>query len=229
MTTAVVGRLEAGVNHGEQPLALLLRLAELLAVDLADLFPRTARGSTTRATTGGADGTTDPVDDSPDRGVVEDARRVGAALHALGVLVPAESVAEVLGFDDARLEAALHALESVAPAAGLRLHRLYNRVSLVRAADALPAEELAAVLRYDAARTGLNPTQAHLVHAALSRAVAPPGGRAGRHMLARSNAERVAAGSLVGARILTTDDVGDLALHPDAVASLLVPAERSAS
>ena len=54
-------------------------------------------------------------------------------------------------------------------------------------------------------------------------------GRAGRHMLARSNAERVAAGSLVGARILTTDEVGDLALHPDAAASLLVPTGRRAS
>jgi len=106
------------------------------------------------------------------------------------------------------------------------VHRLYNRVSLARAADALPAEELAAVLRYDAARTGLNPTQARLVHAALARAIEPPTGRGGRHMLAGSNAERVAAASLVGADILTTDDVGDLALHPDAAASLLVPSEQ---
>lgn len=222
VTTAVVGRLETGVNHGEQPLALLLRLAELLAVDLADLLPGTGR---TRPDPDGSDSRAD----RPDRGVADDARRVGAALHALGVLVPAETLAEVLGFDTAGLDAALDALEGVAPAAGLRLHRLYNRVSLVRAADALPGEELAAVLRYDAARTGLNPTQAHLVHAALVRAVAPPAGRAGRHMLARSNAERVAAGSLVGARILTTDEVGDLALHPDAAASLLVPTGRRAS
>ncbi len=38
------------------------------------------------------------------------------------------------------------------------------------------------------------------------------------------DAEQVAAGALVGAGILTTDDTGDLALHPDAAVSLLVPA-----
>ncbi|WP_324273776.1 helix-turn-helix transcriptional regulator [Blastococcus brunescens] len=39
VTNATVSRLESGVNHGEQPLALLLRLADLLALDLADLLP----------------------------------------------------------------------------------------------------------------------------------------------------------------------------------------------
>lgn len=164
------------------------------------------------------------TEEGPSGGAADDARLVGAALHTLGVLVPAETLADVLGWDAARLDAALGALEKVASAVGLRVHRLYNRVSLVRAADALPAEELAAVLRHDAARTGLNPVQAGLVLDALTRAVAPSAGRGGRHMLARSNAEKVAAGALVGAGILTTDDTGDLALHPDAAVSLLVPA-----
>jgi transcriptional regulator with XRE-family HTH domain len=223
VTTAVVGRLESGVNHGEQPLSLLLRLAELLALDLADLLPRT--GGNAPACDAPPDERTTGWEDP----AAADAQRVGAALHTLGVLVPLESLAEVLGFDAARLEVAVTALESAAPAAGLRVHRLYNRVSLVAAAGVLPAEELAAVLRYDAARAGLNSTQARLVHDALTRAVQPPAERAGRHMLARSNADKVAAASLVGARILTTDDVGDLALHPDAAASLLVPIGRRAS
>jgi hypothetical protein len=159
--------------------------------------------------------------------VAADARLVGAALHTLGVLVPAEALADVLRWDTARLTAAVDALELAAPAAGLRVHRLYNRVSLVRAADALPGDQLAAVLRHDAARTGLDPIQAHLVHAALARTAAPAdraGRRGGRHLLARSNAEKVAAAALVGARILTTDDAGDLALHRDAATSLLVAA-----
>jgi hypothetical protein len=42
-------------------------------------------------------------------------------------------------------------------------------------------------------------------------------------MLVRSNAEKVAAGSLAGAGILTDDDVGDLRLTDDAAVSLLVP------
>lgn len=213
VTTAVVARLESGVNHGEQPLALLLRLADLLAVDLADLLRR--GGAPKRGS--GAHGPTDS--DDP---VAADARRVGAALHTLGVLVPVEPLAEVLGFDAPRLDAALSALAAVAPSSGLRLHRLQNRVSLIRAADALPADQLAAVLRYDAARTGLTTTQARLVHAALTRAVTPPATRGGRHMLPRSNAEKVAAASLIGAGILSTDDAGDLALHPDAADSLLV-------
>lgn len=213
VTTAVVGRLESGVNHGEQPLSLLLQLAELLAVDLADLLPRTGAPAREGAVH-------DPA--GSDEPVAADARRVEAALHTLGVLVPAEALAEVLGFDAARLEAALGVLAAAAPSSGLRVHRLQNRVSLVRAADALPADELAAVLRYDAARSGLTTTQARLVHAALTRAVAPPAGRGGRHMLAKSNAEKVAASSLVGAGVLTTDAAGDLSLHPDAAASLLV-------
>jgi hypothetical protein len=43
-------------------------------------------------------------------------------------------------------------------------------------------------------------------------------------MRARSAADKGAGAALVGAAVLTTDDVGDLALHPDAAASLLVPA-----
>lgn len=218
VTSATVNRLESGVNHGEQPLGLLQRLADLLALDLADLLPRRPAPAA-RPTA---------AEEVPAGGTADDARLVGAALHTLGVLVPAETLAYVLGWDAARLTAALTTLERVATAIGLRVHRLYNRVSLVRAADALPAEELAAVLRHDAARTGLNPVQAGLVLDALTRAVAPSAERGGRHMLARSNAEKVAAGALVGADILTTDDTGDLALHPDAAVSLLV-SEREAA
>ncbi|WP_324273777.1 hypothetical protein [Blastococcus brunescens] len=163
------------------------------------------------------------ADAGPGSGIAEDARRVGAALHALGVLVSVEALADVLSFDATRLDAALQLLAQTAPAAGLRVHRLQNRVSLVRAADALPGDDLAAVMRYDAARTGLNTTQARLVHAALTRAVQPASRRGGPHMLAKSNPDKVAAAALIGARILTTDDVGDLALHPDAALSLLVP------
>ncbi|UOY01642.1 helix-turn-helix domain-containing protein [Blastococcus sp. PRF04-17] len=218
VTTAVVSRLESGVNHAEQPLALLLRLAELLGVDLADLLPRPARTSLNGP---GATVIAEPAQ--------QDARRLGAALHTLGVLVPGETLAEVLGWDSARFSAAVDALTAAAPATGLRVHRLQNRLSLVRDVDALPTEELQAVRRYDAVRAGLDRTQAHLVHEALTRTIVPAAGRGGRHMIARSNAEKVAAASLVGAGILTTDGVGDLALHPDAAYSLLVPTERGQS
>lgn len=218
VSTAVVGRLESGVNHGEQPLALLLRLAELLALDLADLLPRQVRRAPLPGTTAS--------DATAGHAARDDARRLGAALHAVGVLVPAETLAQVLDWDAARLDAAATALTAAAPAAGLRVHRLYNRISLVRDVDALPADALAAVLRHDAARTGLSTTQATLVHAALTRAVTPAAGRGGRHMLARSNADKVAAAALVGAGILTTDDNGDLALSGDAAVSLLVPGDN---
>ncbi|WP_138733601.1 helix-turn-helix domain-containing protein [Modestobacter excelsi] len=221
VTTAVVGRLESGVNHAEQPLGLLLRLAGMLGVDLADLLPHRRASATRPNVVASENAGADDRGEGP-----EDVRLLGAALHTLAVLVPVESLADVLGWDAARLATAINGLELAAPAVGLRVHRLQNRVSLVRATDALPAEALAAVLRYDAARTGLDTTQARLVHAALTRAVTDPtgrGGRGGRHMLARSNAEKVAAGSLGGAGMLTTDDAGDLCLTDDAAVSLLVP------
>jgi hypothetical protein len=53
--------------------------------------------------------------------------------------------------------------------------------------------------------------------------LAPPARRGGATLLAASISDRVAAAALVGAGILTGDDSGDLRLHPDAAASLLVP------
>ncbi|MCZ2818026.1 DUF2442 domain-containing protein [Modestobacter sp. VKM Ac-2984] len=152
VTTAVVGRLESGANHAEQPLGLLLRLAGLLGLDLADLLPRHRAQATPPTVPAGQTTGLGTSDEG-----AEDVRLVGAALHALGVLVPTETLADVLGWTAERLAAAIDGLALTAPAAGLRVHRLQNRVSLIRAADALPAEALAAVLRYDAARTGLAP------------------------------------------------------------------------
>lgn len=199
------------MNQGEQPLALLRRLAEVLAVDLPDLLPRAARRH--RGT---------GAEPSPAGPAAADARVVGAALHAIGVLVPIETLARVLSWDMDRLKAALDQLTTAAEAVGLRLHRQYNRVCLGREVGALPAEQLQAVSRYDTARSDLDLTPAQLVHAALQRAVTASAGGGGAHMLAKSNPEKVAAGALVGAGVLALNAAGDLELNAAAAMSLFV-------
>lgn len=207
VSPAVVGRLENGGNHEELPLGLLARLAATLGVDLPTLLGGRSAGRDTTASASDQH---------------EDARAVGAALHTLGVLVPTSDLARTLGWPAARLRGALDQLTVDARAVGLRVHRLYDRVSLVRDVDALPLEGLAAVARYSAARSGLTTTQARLVHAALVRAARPPERRGGGALLATGNADRVAAGTLINAGILAINSNGDLMLSPDTARSLLV-------
>lgn len=95
-------------------------------------------------------------------------------------------------------------------------------VALVRAAEPLTEAQLQAVLRHRVASRGIDATAARLVHAALRQAVRPDRSTVGSGGLLRGNADRVAAGMLVNAGILTVDDHGDVELTAETRYALFV-------
>ena len=211
VTGQTVARLEEGTNHADQPLAVLVRLAETLAVDLPTLL-------------GGRPRPTGTAVHAPD-----DIATVGSALHAAATGVPVAVLARVLDWPLPRLNAALDGLASAAGAVGLRLDRSDGLIALARAAEPLTSEQVTAVLRHRVASRGIDPTAARLVIECLRRAVAhDPAATHGSGGLLRGNADRVAAGLLVNADVLRTDDHGDVELTDRSLAALFAQTRPSA-
>lgn len=213
VTAPVLRSLDAGTNHEAFTVAQLQGLARALGVSVPDLF----------------------ISDSPapdaeiaaaDPDVAEDARTVGAALDAAEVLTPTTALAEALGWPLARVEAALEVLDAALHAAGFRLHRLYNRVSIVRAVDAADREQIRQVTRSHLARESLNLTEARLLRKVVT------GGGAPKEL---SNAETVALGVLVNAGLVVLGKpVGASASRPwvaspDVMTSLVAVGKVQAS
>lgn len=131
----VVTRLEAGTNHEELPLHVVLHLAETLAVRVEQIL-------------------TDRPDVDPEG--ASDVSRVGALLAMTDTLTPITGVADALSWDLARVETALEQLAQTAPTVGVQLHRLRGQVKLVPAEHADTADDLEAIVRLHHAREGMN-------------------------------------------------------------------------
>lgn len=176
-TASLVRSLEAGTNHAELTVAQINRLATALEVELPSLFAPSS-----------------PTPAGPD--TAADAATVGSILHATGVLTPVAALAEVLDWPHDRLRVALEGLAAALRTAGLRLHRLQNRVGITRAAEPADRDVLQAAVRRHFSRDNLNATEARLLARFITGAGAPR---------EPSNAEAVALGVLVNAGLLVAD------------------------
>jgi hypothetical protein len=150
VSTAVVRSVEAGRVDTELTLGQLAKLADILGLDLHELLDT---GNTTPATSeAGADTLS-----------AEDVAKVGALLADVRVLVPIDTLAEVLGWDLERTHDALAVLDERLRPAGLRVHRLHHDVRLARTVTATSDTELEALWRRHFAVRSLHPAQANLL------------------------------------------------------------------
>lgn len=172
VTPSVVTRLEIGQNHQDISVGVVARLAEVLGVDVADLF----LASTSRLRDAEAD----------------DIAALGSLLHQADVVTPRAVFRDVLGWSDERVRSTIEALDEQLRTVGMRLSRVANRYRIDRDVTAANDEELAALVRAHITREGLNLTEASML-ACIREGNAPRD---------PSNPETVAIGSLVNARLV---------------------------
>ena len=173
VTGSVVQRLEAGDNHLDVTMGLLVKLAAVLAVDVVDLVSPTPSES--------SEGT-----------VASDVAAVGALLHAAGVSTPAGALRDSLGWDQARLIAAIEGLDEQLRSVGMRLKKNGVGHVIVRDLATTSPDTLAKLIRAHVTRDGLNRTEAALLYR-IHTTGAPRD---------PSNPEAVALGALVNAQLL---------------------------
>lgn len=135
----VVAAIEAGTNHDDLPLQLLVGLAEILRMPLTDLF------------------TADATATQPGH----DAARLGAALAHTNGELPADAAADALGITLDELAHALTELDAATTTVGMRCTD-DGILTLVPAAT-VPDEQLRALVKTHLARRGLNPIDAQLL------------------------------------------------------------------
>ncbi len=144
----VVTALEDGRNHHALKLAFVARLADVLAVDVAQLFefspPR--------------------VVDS--QSVSDLAASLGALLFDTSTFTPVEALAEATGHTLDDVTTALDSLESRLAAVGLSLQRRSGEVALRPTAD-LDPEERKRLLRRHQSRRGVRLTEARVLREVL--------------------------------------------------------------
>ncbi len=174
VSITTVANLEVGRAHGEQPLSLLFRLAEVLAVDVAALLAPQA-----------------PVAAS-----VADAdlvAKVGGVLFELRHLTAPEVLASALNVTTDEVEAAMATLERGVATFGLRVHRLRGDGGVVRS-QALPGrEEGRAARQQDFARRSMTLSQARMLYRVW---------QGGFQQKQLSNPDRVTLGQLVNAGLV---------------------------
>ena len=174
---SVIVRIECGDNHPDLTLGLVSQLAELLGVNVSDLFA---------------------TSDTRDRAdsVGDDARALGSLLFANAINTPGAALRDALGWTQARTKAALAELATRLQDAGLQLSSVAYCYRIVRDVTAANDEELAALVRAHLTRDGLNLTEASML-ARIARGDAPRD---------PSNPETVAIGALVNARLVALGD-----------------------
>lgn len=168
--------LETGRAHGEQPLSLslLFRLAEVLAVDAADLLVPTASLATSVV----------------DADLVA---KVGGVLFELRHLTSPEILAAALNVTTDEVGAAVVTLDQRVAALGLRVHRLRGDVGVVRSQTTPSREELRAAWQQDFARRSMTLGQARMLYRVW---------RGGFEQKQLSNPERVTLAQLVNAGLV---------------------------
>lgn len=188
----VVTALEDGRNHHALKLGFVVRLADVLAVDVDQLL----------------DSSADPVVDS--QSVADLAASVGALLFDTATFTPVEALAEATGHTLDDVTAALDSLEPRLAAAGLSLQRRSGEVA-IRTTAHLDPEERKRLLRSHQARRGLRLTEARILREVLDGSV---------DEARLSNSEMVALNRLRHAGLVTGD--GTPELTTDVKASLLL-------
>lgn len=144
----VVSALEDGRNHHALKLSFVSRLADVLAVDVAQLFESSPPW----------------VVDS--QSVSDLAVSLGALLFDTATFTPVEALAEATGHTLDDVAAALDSLESGLAAVGLSLQRRSGEVAL-RTTAHLDPEERKRLLRRHQARRGLRLTEARILREVL--------------------------------------------------------------
>jgi transcriptional regulator with XRE-family HTH domain len=187
-TASGLRAFERDASQGDLTLALLERLARALACDVTGLFSRDRTVQETSVMTSAAG----------------DAGTVGQLLQTTGVLTPVAALAEVTGWSKRRVDDALDELEQRLPRVGLTLHRLGSRVSIRPAGD-VDGDLVAGAVRAHINRDGLNITEVRLLRRILDGDMPPQ----------PTNAEQVALGVLVNARLVVADGPGSWKAHPD--------------
>ena len=171
---SVVVRIESGDNHPDLTLGVITQLADLLGVNVADLFASSH--------------TQDRADTSTD-----DVRALGSLLFAAESNTPAAALRDALGWTQVRTKATLTELATRLQDVGLLLSSVAYRHRIVRDATAANDEELASLVRAHVTRDGLNLTEASML-ARIARGDAPRD---------PSNPETVAIRTLVNAGLVT--------------------------
>lgn len=196
VSAAVIKGIEKGTNHGDLAVSQLARLADVLAVDVADLITRPEPA--------------DPYATAPSP--ADDAAVVGSLLAATGVLTPTTALAEATGWPLARIHDALTDLADRLPATGHRLRRHQSLVGIGRAVTPGDANRIKAALRTHLARDGVSASEVRILRRI----------HAGTLPKALGNADSVALGVAANARLVTADDDGTWQLADDVRYSLLL-------
>lgn len=199
MSQSVVRALEAGKNHAELTLSDIARICAVLGLQLDDVL---TTGRTTAAPVHGPSTKAQHLDDVTSR--------LGAALFEIGTLVPIESLAATLDLTLDQVDAALDELHARLQPAGLCVHRLQGGAKVARRHDAVHADELRQHWRGQFARRGLDAGQVRLLRRAAL----------GKVPKTLRNNERVTAGELVNAGLLSRTQSGGVTLTEDVRYSL---------
>ena len=170
---SVVVRMESGQNHPDLTLGVVAQLAELLGVNVADLF----LASNNRERAGD---------------VGDDARVLGSLLFTAEGATPVAALRDSQGWTHERTKAALSELGERLTHAGLSLSTVAYRTRIVRDVTAANDDEIASLTRAHIIRDGLNLTEASML-ARLARGDAPR---------EPSNPETVAIGTLQNAKLI---------------------------
>lgn len=201
VSSSVIKRLETGTNHPDLTVGQLARLADLLAVNVADLITKPRRSPD------GPDPS--PADEtSPD----DDAAVVGSLLATTKVLTPTTAVAEATGWPVPRVHAALEVLADRLPATGQQLRRHQHLVALARAVTDDDADRIRAALRIHLARNGVSAGEVRLLRRI----------HAGTVPKVLGNADSVTLGVLANAQLIASDDGATWGLTDDVRYSLLL-------
>ncbi len=171
---SVIVRVESGDNHPDLTLGLVTQLAELLGVNVADIFVSSHTQDRTHTTT-------------------DDVRALGSLLFAAETNTPVAAFRDALGWTQVRTKAALTELATRLQDVGLMLSSVAYRYRIVRDVTAANDEKLASLVRAHVTRDGLNLTEASML-ARIARGDAPRD---------PSNPETVAIGALLNAGLLT--------------------------
>lgn len=178
VSAGTVKTLEEGSNHADLPLRLLVRLAEILAVEPAQLL-RTA----------------ETADSSKDgRGCR--VATLGALLGSVQKPVAVEALAEACETTLAETEVLLGRLAVRLRRCGLELHRPSGCVQIVAGSGGRPGEALRQLLRGQHVRAGMGSSDAELLHRVYAGTLDPT---------ALNRPEQVTFARLLNAGLVCTD------------------------